>query len=314
MKKRALILVSLFFLVNPSAQAESSLAFDSALGFTTNGYLTADNPISDRIFSVSGTSRFGLGETSARAFLKFTDFGTLNDNDLVSADFGTSFKKSSHPNAPTYGLRASLRNYIRDAPASTDQGFTHFGVIGTATWQSSTPNSNQWLIVSRADLEYFPSYFQRTDADLSVQCEYSIAQSPTSNLAFGLTPDLIVSTQSDFSKFLILFSVDYDQTLANEMSWGASATAAPALYLSRTTNTTATIVTRSGRNRSTPSTVSTSEKESTFTLTPSVWWAKELTEAWELRLESNLNLQSSKSGTYNFSELQAFVAIHYRVF
>lgn len=311
-------LLSLLLLVILSAsvaQAESSLAFDSALGLTSNGDLSATNPVGDRIFTVGGVSRFDLGQSAMRAALKYTGYAKLIENDLISADFGTSWKSGGKvKSAPTYSVKATLRDYLHDAPASTDQGFTHFGLRADANWKSSLSAQNEWTFNPAVELEHYPSYFNRSDVDLSFLFELSTALTAESNLSVGVTPGLLISTLSDFSKLSLIFSIDYDQTLQQEMAWGAGAYLTPGFYLSRLASATSTIVVRSKGKSAGSTALLASQKETTFTFSPNLWWSKELNDSFNLRLETALNIQKSKSGSYNYSEVQAFAAIHYRVF
>ena len=311
-------LISLLLLVILSAsvaQAESGLAFDSALGVTSNADLSATNTVGDRIFTVGGVYRFNSKQSAMRAALKYTDYAKSIENDLLSVDFGTSWKShDKDQNAPTYSLKSILRHYLHNAPASTDQGFTHFGLSADANWKLGQSSQSEWTLGPRIELDHYPSYFNRSDVDGSFLFELSTALTPESNFSVGLTPDLLVSTLSDFSKISLMLSLDYDQMLKQEMSWGAGAYLTPALYLSRLASATSAIVTRSKGKAAQSTTLLASQKESTFTFSPNLWWSKELSDSFDLRLETSMNIQKSKSGSYDYSEIEAFASIHYRVF
>jgi hypothetical protein len=296
------------------AHAESNLAFDSALGVTSNADLSATNPVADRIFTVGGVAKFSGEGSTVRTALKYTDYAKTIENDLLSADIGETWKRDPEQNAKEFGLKLIFRDYLHDAPASTDQGFTHFGLAGDLSWRVKQSLQTEWLFAPRVEIEHYPSYFNRTDFGLSFLFEHTNALSSESNLTISASPDLLLSTLGDFSKLSFVFTLDYDQMINEETSWGAGVFLIPGFYLSRLASATSSIVTRSKGKAGSSTSIITSKTESTVTLSPNIWWSKELTESFDLRLESSLNFQSSKSGSYDYSEIQAFAAIHYRAF
>jgi hypothetical protein len=291
----------------PLAQ-KSSLVLDSALGFTSNANLVQDAPQSDRILKVGGALRFPLAETRGRFSLRYTDYGKMSENDLLSADLSSSWDEAVKAGTgKTYDLRVFHRQYVKQSAGTTDQGFTHYGAAASMMWAPS-PGS-PWRIGPRGEIRNFTSG-SRTDFDLSfpIEREMDLSSRPGSTLSFSAAPGLLVSTAGDFSKAYLALTADYEAPLPGSL-FGAYLALTPSWYLSRSTS--ATVLSGNGRRASTVTVVS---KESTTFLSPGVWWSKPLTPDWEFRAETFLNLQSSKSGTFSYTELQALASIRYRAF
>lgn len=289
-----------------SASAGPSLSFDSVLGGTSNANLTQDNPTSDRILKLGGVARFPIEQTNARLSLRYTDYAKENGNDLFSADLGTSGIPGSDPSR-TYGVRLSLRNYVHDDVGSTDEGFTHYGVMGNAHWDGGASKNGAWTYTPQVDFQHYPNFASRNDLDLSFRIDYELLSTQSGpEVLIGLTPALLLSSVGDFSKFSVLFSADYERPLGEDSKWGAYAGILPTRYLSR--ETTSTVLLIKGRKATT---TLTPVKETTFLFSPGIWWSKNLSSQFEFRSELSGAFQNSKSDSINYREFQAFAAIHF---
>jgi hypothetical protein len=291
------------------AIAESSLAFDSALGFTTKANLSDVGAESVQRLKVGGVYRFPVSTGQGRFSLGITDYFKRSENDLLSADLGNTWGADGGmgTDAKTYGLRFSLRKYLKQELGTTDQAFTHYGLIGHTTFGvKGTPTLK---FKPTADVEYYPGG-SRTDFEGYVRGDYDPnATISGGGIHFSFSPGLLVSTSSDFSKMYLALSAGYDRPINDDSEWGVDLTLTPSFYLSRSTTSTVLV----GRGKKT-STALVTEKESTTYLSPEFWYSKMLSSAWEFRAEAFARFQSSKSGSYNYKEFQTLASIRYRVF
>lgn len=304
--QRTAALAVLLLLGSVSASAAPSFSFESALGVTSNANLVQENPSSDRILKLGGLTRFPLLKSNGRFSLRYTDYAKESGNDLFSADLGVSGLPSHVPSS-TYGARLSLRDYVKDDVGSTDEGFTHYGVIGNATLDGGVSKHGTWTYTPQVDLEHYPRFSSRNDLELSFRAEYEmLSVKHQADVSFGLTPALLVSSMGDFSKISVQFSADYEQEIGDDSKWGAYAGLLPTRYLSRETTSTALLI----RGRKTTVT-NLSAKETTLLFSPGIWWSKNLSSEFEFRTELSANFQNSKSDSFNYREFQAFASLHF---
>ena len=290
------------------ARAESHLAFDSALGFTSNANLVQDNPDSDLIGKAGGTYRFPLADLTNRFSLRYSAYAKQIKNDIFAADLASSWSElTSGKPSKKYELGVSLRDYVNSAVGTTDQGFTHLGVMGSMKWVYA-----HWSYGPQMDIEIYPSDAARTDFGLLFPIDYDFPSSDSkSDLSIGLSPEILWSTTADYSKILLSLSADYDTFISETSNWGASFTVTPTFYLSRLTTATTTLL--AGKKKAPPILFSSSDKESLFFLSPGVWWSKDISSDWEFRLEGLLNFQTSRSDTFNYTEAQVFASLRFRM-
>lgn len=289
------------------ALAESSLALDSALGFTTNANLADTGAESDQIWKVGGIYRFPVATGQGRFSLGYTDYFKRSENDLLSADLGHSWSLADAGDAKTYGLRFSLRKYLKQELGTTDQAFTHYGLIGHMGFGPKAQPA--WKFTPTADVEYYPGS-SRTDFEFFFRADYDPTLVLTEGgFQFSASPGLLVSTKSDFSKIYFALSAGYENPIDENTEWGIDFTLTPSFYLSRSTSSTVLV----GRGKKVTTSL-VSEKESTTYLSPEIWVSKALSEHWEMRAEAFARFQSSKSRTFNYSEFQTLASIRYRAF
>lgn len=283
--------------------AGTSLEFESALGYTTNADLASEGAVSDGILRVGGYAGFPLSNTQARASIRFADYMKRDANDLLSIDLGTKWAlDSKDKSARSFDVRFVLRDYVHEEVGTTDVGFTHYGVIGRYGWNSSFSGEDVLRISPQVDVEHYTKFSNRNDIDLSIRFEKE------SLFDFEFTPGLLLSTESDFSKVYLFASANYEKSIDDVTTWGAFLSLTPSLYTSRETDS---VVLATGRRRNLTS-MSIRAKETTLLISPGVWWSRELSPLWEFRADSFLSRQTSKSGTYDYTELQAAASIRYR--
>ncbi len=293
-----------------NAMADPSLTLDSSVAFTSNADLSRDDPSSDLVFRIGGVSRFSMGPNLGRFVLHYTDYSKHSENDSLSAILGTTWpaRVLRDKSSLTFGLRALLSDYVHDQAGTTDESFTHYGVAGSLAWERKSSKAGTWTITPQVDLEHYPKFADRSDIDLSTRAEFAGA-GMKSEFTLAATPGLLVSTENDFSKFYLSLSADYEQALTDSSHWGASVALTPSLYTSRTANKSTVVL--SGRGKRATATTLT-EKEETLLLTPGLWWSKALSLDWEFRADSYLNVQSSKSDAYSFTEFRLGASVRYR--
>lgn len=294
--------------------AGTTLDFESGLGFTSNADLASEGAVGDGIFRVAGYAGFPIAETQARASVRFADYVKRDNNDLLSLDFGTKWElagKGANDSAVrSFDLRVAVRDYVHEQAATTDVGFTHYGVIGRYIWRKDLADGDEFRVSPQVDVEHYPKFSNRNDVDLMVRFQrllYS-KKAKESFFDFEVSPGLLVSTASEFSKYYLAASVNYEAPIDDLTTWGAFFNLTPSFYTSRETDS---VVLSTGRKRN-ATTVTVTEKERTLLVSPGVFWSRRLSVAWEFRADSVLNVQSSKSGTYGFTELQATASIRYR--
>jgi hypothetical protein len=294
-----LVTLALIVIV-PSTQAGTTLALDSGLSFTSNADLSQNDPESDRILRLGALTRFPLDDSLGKFALRYIDYAKHRENDLLAANFGVTWTGNAQKKETEfeYGLRASLRDYVHDQAGTTDDSFTHYGVIGSATWKTPVSKTLNLEITPQVDLEHYPKYADRNDIDSSIRGEFGWDDSADS-FELSVTPGILISSVNDFSKIYAGFSAEYDHAIHEDMHWGANVSITPSFYTSRSAGTSAFVLSRNGKKGSTTTTAAT-EKEETLLITPGVWWSKKLAEDWELRAETFFNDQSSKSDAYNF--------------
>lgn len=293
--------------------APSGLTFDTGLAITSNANLVQTNPESDAIAKVGGAWRFPFVSGNSRLSIRYSDYFTHHENDLLSGDLSHTWKaeNSSGATALTYGLRLQTRNYVKQDAGTTDQGFTHHGMGGNITFNPTNPF---WSFTPKVDFEYYPSA-RRSDFDLSLNAEYdSLVSDADQGFTFGFTPGILYSTASDFSKAYLALSADYEAPLSETSTWGSGLWVTPSFYLSRATTSTALTPTRRKRGAASTLTTLVSKKEITCFFSPSVWYSKILSSDWLTRIEILGNFQTSKSGTYNYTEFVVLASLQYRVF
>lgn len=311
-----IFILGLAFVAGPSLAfaAGTTLEFESGLAYTSNADLASTGAVSDGVFRVGGYAGFPLASTQSRASVRFADYMKRDDNDLLSVDFGSKWaleKKSvKDDSVRTFDLRIVLRDYVHEQAGTSDVGFTHYGVVGRYGWRKDLAGGDEFRISPMVDVEHYPKFSNRNDVDLSVRFQRLLYGKSGKESFFDLelSPGLLVSTESDFSKAYLFVSANYESPIDERTSWGAFFSLTPSFYTSRSTDS---VVLVNGRGRN-ASTTTVTEKESTLLVSPGVWWSRRLSVAWEFRADSFLSVQTSKSGTYEFTELQAAASIRYR--
>jgi hypothetical protein len=315
MLKRTLALGWIALLISNEGWAASGLSLDSSAAYTTNANLVQTGEESDTILRIGGIWRAPLAKGNTRLSLRYADYLKRSENDLLSTDFGYAWKADAARNTParTYELRFAARNYVRENVGTTDQGFTHYGLIGKATLVPDA-KSAFWSYTPQIDFEYYP-YASRSDFDLSFRIEYdSLSGETERGFSLSATPGLLYSTTRDFSKAYLALAADYEAPIDEKSAWGVGLGVMPSFYLSRVTSSTVLTTSRGRKGAVSTSSTVVTEKESTTWISPSAWYSRTLSTDWAARFEVFGNFQSSKSDTYNYSETQILASLRYRVF
>lgn len=317
MKKRPLfrVLTALYFANTAGAALSGDLTLDSGLAYTTNANLVQTNPESDAIVKVGGAWRFPFSKGSGRLSLRYSDYLKHSENDLLSCDLSTSWKTDAPTGTPTrtYGLRFQTRNYLKQDVGTTDQGFTHYGMVGNITFNPSSAES-AWSYTPQFDIEYYPN-LKRTDLDLSFSAEYdSFSDDVEQEFSLSLTPGFLFSTSNEFSKAYLSLSADYEASLNESSTWGSGIEIIPSIYLSRATESTVLTTVRKKRGLGSTTATVISEKEVTLLFSPLIWYSHLLSSDWQARFELFGNFQNSKSDTYNYREFLMLGSLQYRIF
>jgi hypothetical protein len=315
MTQRTLAFACITLFVSNEGWAAGGLSLDSGVAYTSNANLVQTGAESDTILRLGGVWRGPIQSGTSRVSLRYADYLKRSENDLLSSDFAYAWKAEAPKKAAslTYEMRFAARNYVRENVGTTDQGFTHYGLIGNATFTPET-KSPAWNYVPQIDFEFYP-YADRSDFDVSFRIEYdTLSGDVERGFTLSATPGLLYSTASDFSKAYLALAVDYEAPLDEKSTWGIGLGVMPSLYLSRAT--TSTVLTTSRGKKGAVSTSSTvvTEKESTTWISPNAWYSRTLSSDWIARVEIFGNFQSSKSDTYNFRETQILASLRYRVF
>jgi hypothetical protein len=315
MKRTFLFALTAFALSIESQAAPQSLTLDASAAYTTNANLVDTGADSDAILRAGGTWRFPLAQTDGRFALHYSDYIDHSENDLVAVDFGSSWKAAGGKpgSSQIFDLRLTGRNYVRNDVGTTDQSFTHYGVIGSTTLSmGGTPSL--WTYTPQADVQYYPG-LDRTDFDFSLRLEYdSLVGDIEKGFIYSATPGLLYSTSGDFSKAYLALAVDYEAPIDAVSTWGAGLGLKPSYYLNRETTSTVLTTSRGRRGTTTTGTSTVTEKESTLLISPSAWYTRKLSRDWRTNFEVFGNFQSSKSETYNFKEIQLLASLRYAAF
>lgn len=284
------------------ARAESTAAFDSALGFTSNANLSSDQPISDFIFDLGASTDFTALDTNAFASARFSNYSKFNSNDLLSLDLGGKWSADQK----TYLLKASLKDYVSESPATTDQGFSNFSISGNIRSKEKAENSRYWKMGPSGTTRFYYSSSSRFDFDFSYLFENGFSQD--SGFTFSATPGLLISSDSEFSRLHLTLSAFYDDYSSANGAWGLRLDCVPSLYLNRSAGETISTIPRSKKGAAA---VTLPQKESLFLVSPGIWKSWDLSESFELRADANLNLQTSKSGEYDYQEFLSLISLSY---
>jgi hypothetical protein len=315
MKRTLLLGISALAFSFEGEAAPQSLTLDASTAYTTNANLVQTGEESDAIIRAGGLWRFPLGETEGRFALHYSDYLRNSENDLVAADLGSSWKAAAakRGSLQTFDLRFSARNFVRDDVGTTDQAFTHYGIIGSTTL---TPGGERSFLsyTPQIDVEYYPGG-DRTDFDLSFRIEHdSLSAGAERGFVFSAVPGLLYSTSGDFSKAYLALTADYEAPIDAASMWGAGLGLKPSFYLERETTSTVLTTSRGRRGATTTSSSLVTEKESTTLITPNAWYARSLSPDWRAHFEVFGSFQSSKSDTYDYNEIQLLASLRYRAF
>lgn len=284
------------------ALTSSSVTAENTLGFTSNASLSS-TPDADLFDRVGATVRFPVGETANRFSARYTHYFSESQNNLLALDAASGWKSAS---ATAHEVRLFSRSFVEQEVGTTDQSFSRYGAAWNAAW---TPGESRWTFRPELEMDHYPG-LGRADFITSFQFEHEfLGADSDSSLNVSFTPGANLSTTSDFSRAYLNAGVYHDRPAGEDAYWGFSLDLLYNFYLARESSTSV-LTGRKGKN---DTLASFSSKESTWMLSPDLYWSKSLSRAWEFRAEILGNFQSSKSGTYDFSEAQALATIRWRL-
>lgn len=278
----------------------SGVTVENTLAFTSNASFTAI-PEADFFDRIGATARFPISNASNRFSARYTQYFSETQNNLLALDYAASWKSTE---GTTYEVRLLNRSYVTQEVGTTDQGFSRFGVAINGTW---APGVSRWTFRPEGEVDYYPGS-SRTDFMGSFLFEHELFEEDSdASLSIGFTPGLNLSTESDFSRASFNGSIYFDHPVGATSLWGLSLDLTYSAYLAREASSTV-LSGRKGR-----SSITLTTKESTWLVSTGVYWSTTLARDWEFRTDGLVSFQDSKSGTYNFSELQLLAAIRWRL-
>lgn len=280
----------------------TTLSADNTLGFTSNASLSA-TPVADFYDRVGATLRFPVGSQTHRFSARYTQYFSETQNNLLALDYAAGWKAST---ATQHEVRVFTRNFVNEEVGTTDQAFSRFGAAWNASWAPSPGSS--WTFRPEVEIDHYSAQ-GRSDLIGGFQFEHDfLGGDSDASLSLGLTPGANLSTTSDFSRAYVNIALTGDWPSGEDAFWGASLDLTYSHYLAR--ESSASVL--SGRKKNSLLTTITS-KESTWLVTPDLYWSKALSKSWDFRAEALANFQNSASGSYDFREVQFLATIRWRL-